>query len=230
MSRTNVWSDTQPADANPANTAALVDRVQRLDIRELVNQLIGVDEATSLADPVVASTKTHEGLDTRLTALEGVAGFYNASYDIPILASAFKADGAAGSTFFTSAAGPVAIVGGGSPASMTLNYGFSLPVGSILNSATFYIHSNGTQNSGFTYRIYKKTLNAVSTTNTILATATKSSSWAADTMNTLALSSLAETIVAGVAYALLVNITPAGVDTLYFSGVSLNITTPSIPS
>lgn len=224
MARTNVWSDTQPADANAANTAAAVDRVQRLDIRECFQQLIGNALGDALQDPIVGSTQTIEAMDARIIALEdavnpGVATSYS------ILGAEFVQDGVSANDIIPTMQSPVAIVTN----AKILKCGVHLPIGAVFTSVEWYVHSTGVGASTVTSVVHKKTLTAVSTSNTISASFTNnpgSDPWVGGNMKTFT-TSPGDTIAAGVAYGLFILLTPIGGDTLYFHGCKINYTTPT---
>ena len=47
MAYDNVWNEVQPAGANPANTADDNIRQLKLDFRQRINSIIGVDQDTA---------------------------------------------------------------------------------------------------------------------------------------------------------------------------------------
>lgn len=71
MARTYVWNESQP-DGSVDDISTIDNSVRKLkvEIRELINQLIGVAEATALADPVVAATDDIASLRSELTTAQ----------------------------------------------------------------------------------------------------------------------------------------------------------------
>lgn len=228
MARTNAWSDTQPADANPANTLGQSDRTLRVDVREAFQQLIGNTLGDALQDPIVPSGRTINELYAAIGAIDGILLEFGVSKSISVLSGAFQGQDGSGNPYVPLVTVPASVVGGGTPSVLNLSFGFNLPVGSILTGVDFCTHSDGNTNSSFTYSIYKKTLNAVSTSNTTVASATKSNTWVANNMYTLSHSALGESVTAGVGYGLNVILTPANTDRLYFHGALITYTTPTL--
>lgn len=81
MARTYTpWSETVPDGSNAANTADDHIRRLRVEIRELLNQLMGVTEVTALSDPVISYPATNYQLIPGSAAV-----FYPSTYALPTL-------------------------------------------------------------------------------------------------------------------------------------------------
>lgn len=75
MPRTYVWSEATPAGSDDANTLDDAVRRLRLELREIINQTIGVGVGTALQDPVVGFPANNYLLRPGTSA-----GFYPVTY------------------------------------------------------------------------------------------------------------------------------------------------------
>jgi hypothetical protein len=69
MARTRAWDESKPTGALQVRQMDNENRDTKIDIREIFNQLMGVPEATPLADPVIAPLSTHATFRSELDTL-----------------------------------------------------------------------------------------------------------------------------------------------------------------
>lgn len=73
------WDENSPDNSDPANTLGASDRNIKSQVRQLINQLIGLAEATALSDPVVdgSTIKTLSQLTAALASILTGSGSAN---------------------------------------------------------------------------------------------------------------------------------------------------------
>ena len=64
MARTYTWDNTKPVGTEQPSRIDNWIRQTKLELQEMINQMIGVAEATALADPIIASDRTFNTLYT----------------------------------------------------------------------------------------------------------------------------------------------------------------------
>lgn len=75
MSRSNTWDENTPdGDVDESDELDDFMRVGKVDLREIVNQIAGVAEATPLADPAVPVDRNLGALRTDIDAIDVIVG------------------------------------------------------------------------------------------------------------------------------------------------------------
>jgi hypothetical protein len=148
MARTYTWSDSVPLGSVSSGSIDDEIRKLRVEIRELLNQLMGVAEGTALADPIIAATKDNDSLDTRIAAFETTQ-----TYTKTIAGVCAKV--------YTTTSAPAVLFG--SPPALVISetdhgsasfviFELDLPVGVTITTVTAYVAFSGAGNIAATFR------------------------------------------------------------------------------
>lgn len=237
MARTRNYA-TEEANYTDTTLATSIDNKGtelRVDVREVVNQLIGVAESTALADPVVNQTNgtlnfaatvavatqplTQTQTYVRMYHPYGFTYIPTVAYN-PTLGAVSMATVGPDFQFNTGYAGSLDLDASGTAEAMYLFRDLDLPAGVTLTELTLYFHRTSSS-SQFTFYLYR--FDPTTGTATQLGTATTSGSttgsWLSQAM------SLADvTTSTSYAYYLWVQ---SGAGTCRFGGVKLDYTSPS---
>ena len=241
MARTRVWA-TEEAGYTDATLASSIDDKGtdlRVDVREVVNQLLGVAESTALADPVVA---LGGGTLAALYPL-GVVQTYTVAIPWSAFFWAYQIKGTGGGALdqiffagqetnivFGSDKGYLDVVSatGGSIAQTGLVegvYGIVLPVGVTITGASFEFMRNNAAEQ-VTLALLSNSATTVGASSSVASVTSTGSTTA--TMQSVSLGTLAETTAADTFYRLSVTITGAAANTqqrLY--GARITYTSPT---
>lgn len=170
MPRTYTWSESQPVGSS--TPAAQIDdqiRKTKLELREIINQLMGVAESTVLADPVIAVASHIAALKALTDANAGTVSL--------ILTLPWYGVRAAEAGTVTMSKDFYKITG--ASATGTLFIPVALPVGVTITEVAFRLFRNST-NHLMTLNFHQMTGPTIVTTNTVAAPGISASAqWAA---------------------------------------------------
>lgn len=143
MARTYPWSESTPdGSVDDISTIDNAVRRLRLEIREIINQIIGVAEATDLAEPIVAATNANATLRTELTAAQADITTLETQNAAKTIIQVIEI----GSGFWTSTGSLGATVDGLEVPSLAVIEGYiplTIPVGAVLTDARIHFSEAG---------------------------------------------------------------------------------------